>query len=84
MVLVNNWLKKALLRAIRWYQGNFSPDHGPKSVLHPHGFCRFQPTCSEYAYQAIYKYGAIKGLMKGIWRLFRCHPFSRGGNDPVK
>lgn len=76
--------KEILLKGIRFYQSNFSPDHSRRSILHSHGFCRFQPTCSEYAYQAVSKYGIIKGLMKGTWRLLRCHPFSKGGYDPVK
>lgn len=84
MNFIINGLKMGLLKSIRFYQNNFSPDYGPKAILHPHGFCRFQPTCSEYAYQAVYKYGIIKGLLKGTWRLLRCHPFSKGGNDPVK
>lgn len=46
--------------------------------------CRFQPTCSEYAAQAITKYGVGRGLLMAIKRIFRCHPWSQGGYDPVK
>ena len=46
------------------------------------GFCRFQPTCSDYSIEAIQKYGAIKGGWKTIWRLLRCHPFGGCGHDP--
>ncbi len=46
--------------------------------------CRFTPTCSEYAAEAIARYGFIKGMKVGLRRLMRCHPFSAGGFDPVR
>ena len=46
--------------------------------------CRFEPTCSEYATQAIEKYGAVKGTWMGIKRILRCQPFCKGGHDPVE
>lgn len=46
--------------------------------------CRFEPSCSLYTVQAIEKYGASKGLFMGIRRVLRCHPFARGGFDPVR
>ena len=46
--------------------------------------CRFEPTCSEYARQAVEKYGALKGTWMGIKRILRCQPFCKGGHDPVK
>ena len=45
--------------------------------------CKYIPTCSEYAIQAIEKYGVLKGVFLGIWRILRCNPFSKGGYDPV-
>jgi len=45
--------------------------------------CRFEPTCSEYMIQSLRKRGLIVGLALGLWRILRCNPFSRGGNDPV-
>jgi len=50
----------------------------------PGNTCRFYPSCSHYAYQAIYKYGVIRGGLMGTWRVLRCNPFSKGGYDPVK
>ncbi len=50
---------------------------------HTPPMCRFQPTCSEYARQAIVKYGFVKGSAMGAWRICRCNPFSEGGSDPV-
>jgi hypothetical protein len=49
----------------------------------PSGTCRFHPTCSHYAYQAIVKHGLIRGSGLAIWRVLRCQPFSQGGFDPV-
>lgn len=46
--------------------------------------CRFEPTCSAYAYDAIVKYGALRGIGMACFRLLKCHPFHPGGMDPVK
>ena len=64
-----------LLMAIRAYQYLISP------VL-PNA-CRFHPSCSQYTYQAVVKYGALKGVYLGLRRLLKCHPFHPGGYDPV-
>jgi len=50
----------------------------------PSNTCRFYPSCSHYGYQAIYKYGAIKGSLMAIWRVLRCNPFNPGGFDPLE
>ncbi len=68
---------------IRVYQKTLSPDHGPFRALFRHGVCRFHPTCSQYTYEAIGKYGLIKGSWMGSRRVLRCHPWSKGGHDPV-
>ena len=68
-------MKKMLIKLIRTYQkipGNF------------HYNCKFIPTCSEYAIEAIERYGAVKGLIISLKRLIRCNPFSKGGYDPLK
>ena len=69
---------------IRFYQITISPDHGLWSYKHPHGYCKFSPTCSQYAYQAIENWGIIVGGGKAIRRIIRCNPFSRGGYDPIE
>ena len=72
------------MKAIRFYQRTLSFDHGPLKALFPGGYCRFRPTCSEYTYQAVQKHGLFRGLLMGMWRIIRCNPFSRGGDDPIK
>ncbi|MFH1284926.1 MAG: membrane protein insertion efficiency factor YidD [Candidatus Peregrinibacteria bacterium] len=68
---------------IRGYQKTFSPDHGFLKGLFPNGYCKFNPTCSTYAREAVMKYGVIRGGGKAIVRVFRCNPWSKGGDDPV-
>lgn len=65
---------RVLIALVRFYQYTISPLLGPK--------CRYQPSCSHYMIEAVQKYGAIRGCWKGICRVCRCHPFSRGGYDP--
>ena len=72
------------LSLIKSYQKTLSFDHGVFRFLFPYGYCRFTPTCSEYGYQAIEKYGIIKGGIKTLIRILRCNPFSKGGHDPLK
>lgn len=63
---------------IEHYQKEISP-RKPKNCR-----CPYTPSCSEYTKQAIIKYGAFRGILKGAWRIFRCNPFTKGGHDPVK
>lgn len=70
-------MKTVLIFLIRAYQKFISPLKG-KSC------CRFYPTCSQYAIEAIQKHGAFKGFFMALWRILRCNPFSKGGYDPVK
>ncbi|MCA9264722.1 MAG: membrane protein insertion efficiency factor YidD [Planctomycetales bacterium] len=69
--LAPTWL---LIAAVRVYQLSISPILGPT--------CRFQPTCSAYFIQAVRKYGALEGSLRGVWRICRCQPFCKGGYDP--
>jgi hypothetical protein len=68
-------MKRALVGLIRAYQWIVSPMFPPQ--------CRFLPTCSEYAQEAIAVHGTVRGTGLTLWRLLRCHPFSQGGLDPV-
>lgn len=68
-------MKKIILKLINLYQ--ITP-------LSSHKMCRFNPTCSEYAKQAITKYGVLKGLFLSIKRILKCHPFGKYGYDPLK
>ncbi len=81
--IISTYSKLFTLKLIKLYQLILSPNHGIFSSVTPYS-CRFTPTCSEYMYQAVEKYGVIKGSYKGFNRLFRCHPFSKGGHDPLK
>lgn len=63
------------------YQKTVSPDHGLMKRFFPYGYCKFTPSCSEYGYQAIEKYGVLKGGFKAVYRILRCNPWSRGGED---
>lgn len=80
---MSDWLKIPVLMAIRVYQKTLSPDHGLLKIFYPRGFCRFNPSCSQYGCDAIEKYGVIKGGFKAIHRILRCQPWSKGGNDPL-
>ncbi len=77
-------LKKAAVFVIKFYQKTISFDHGLLKPLYPNGFCRYYPTCSEYAAQAIEKKGIARGSFLIIKRLTRCNPWSEGGIDKVK
>ena len=76
--------KLFLLKSIRFYQKYISLDHGLLGrMLGGVKICRFTPTCSENTYQAIEKYGVLKGGFLGIKRIVRCNPFFKGGSDPL-
>lgn len=70
------WPRLLVLSLIRLYQMTLSRAIAADT-------CRFYPTCSHYGYQAVYKYGAIKGSLLAGWRVLRCNPYSAGGYDPV-
>ncbi len=79
-------MKKAFIYLISFYQKYLSPDQGlPKKLGLVRGnVCVFTPTCSEYTKQAIEKYGVIRGMVFGVKRLSRCHPWQREHYDPLK
>ena len=69
-------IRKWMISLIRGYQKYISPSLPPS--------CRYIPSCSQYAIDAIAKYGPIRGGLMAVWRVLRCNPFSKGGYDPVK
>jgi putative membrane protein insertion efficiency factor len=72
---VSNWLRGAAVAPIRLYQRVISPALPRR--------CKYHPTCSAYAVQAIRSYGILRGSVLAVWRLLRSNPFSHGGYDPV-
>ncbi|MBQ7504545.1 MAG: membrane protein insertion efficiency factor YidD [Ruminococcus sp.] len=68
-------MKNLLIRFIKFYQKNISANTSSK--------CKYFPTCSNYAVEALQIHGFFKGTLLAIWRVLRCNPFSRGGYDPV-
>ena len=72
---MKNPAKTGLLFLLRGYKQMISPWLGPA--------CRYVPTCSEYAMEAVEVHGVLRGGLMSVWRLLRCHPFVKGGYDPV-
>lgn len=72
---MSHLLRRVAVLPIRGYQRVISPLLGPR--------CRYYPTCSEYAVQAVERFGILRGLVLATWRVLRCNPFSHGGVDPV-
>jgi uncharacterized protein len=70
-----NPLLRLVVVLIHGYQRVVSPLFGPR--------CKYYPSCSEYAAQAVTRFGILRGLVLAAWRLLRCNPWSRGGFDPV-
>lgn len=70
-----------ILKIIKGYQKTVTPISG--MILGSHAGCRFYPTCSNYTYQAVKKFGIPKGLFKGTLRILRCNPLSKGGVDLI-
>ncbi len=78
-------IKHILLKIIKGYQKTFSFDHGFIGKIFPNTrYCRFIPTCSEYSYEAIDKYGVLKGIKMSFKRVIKCNPWNRSERyDPV-
>lgn len=70
-------------RIIQLYQRTLSPDHGVFSARFPYGFCRFTPSCSQYARDAVRRYGIVHGIGRAALRILRCNPFTQSRHDPV-
>lgn len=79
----NNLLKIFFVALIDFYQSILSPDHGWLKGKFPHGFCRFYPSCSQYAKEAIMRFGLVKGGLLATKRLSKCNPLHEPGVDLV-
>ncbi|MBI3385253.1 membrane protein insertion efficiency factor YidD [Candidatus Gottesmanbacteria bacterium] len=78
-------MKQFILKSIRFYQKHLNINNSlTRALFLTDSSCRFLPTCSEYSYQAIGKYGILQGSFLALKRIIRCHPFSKGGPDPVE
>lgn len=77
-------MRRAAIFVIRWYQYLISPDHGVLQFAAGTHRCRFFPSCSAYAIDAIRQYGLMHGFMASAKRIGRCHPWSKGGYDPLQ
>ena len=72
---MSQWSRNAVLYLLRGYKWALSPMLSPA--------CRYVPTCSDYAMEAVDRYGVLRGGLMAMWRVLRCHPFVKGGYDPV-
>ncbi len=71
------------IKLIEVYQFTLSPDHSWLKAKYPHGFCRHYPTCSQYTKQAIIRFGLIKGIGLGFFRVLRCNPWAKSSIDNI-
>jgi uncharacterized protein len=76
-------MTQLLILLIKIYQQTLSPDHGWLKYKYPYGFCRFYPTCSEYAILALQKHGAIVGSAYAAKRIVKCNPFTQPQIDKI-
>jgi putative membrane protein insertion efficiency factor len=74
-------ISKLLIKLIGGYQKYVSPDHGWLKIYYPYGYCKYYPSCSEYAKQSIIKYGVVVGSLKSFVRIIKCNPLAKGGID---
>ena len=74
--VILNIIKNILIKLIQFYKKFLSPLKG-------HPTCKYYPSCSSYAIEALEVHGLIKGSLLAVWRILRCYPFSKGGYDPV-
>lgn len=79
------WLlpRHVLILIVSGYQHTLSPDHGPMKALWTYGYCRHEPTCSEYSKDALRRNGAVVGSIKSLWRVLSCHPWKKLSEEKI-
>jgi len=79
-LLVQIWHipRNILIVCIEIYQRTLSPDHGIPKRFFPYGYCKFEPTCSQYTKERLKADGTIVGFFKGVWQILRCNPWNEG------
>ncbi len=76
--------RRLAIATVKLYQATLSPDHGPLQSLHPHGFCRHHPTCSDYGISVLRRRGFVVGSLLSIIRIVSCNPWKKPSDEKIR